>query len=307
MENIETIRHKGLTWMNITNPTRAVLDKLKEKYKFHELDISDCLSERQRSKIDEYEQYLFIILHFPFYNRRTKRVETDEVKIFIGQDYVINVHRGLLKPLEDIYEEIKPPSKRAPYMAKGSGYLLYKIISHLFDTCFPILDDIEDDISDVEKDLFASETKQKDRLKDILELRKDIITFTRTILPQRSVVAQLEHKNKKFLPHNLEVYFDDVVDKIEKIWNNLENMKALVISLQEINESVISHESNNVMKTLTIFSVIMLPLTFITGLYGMNVINLPQAENPASFGFILLGMGAIAFAMLVFFKIKNWI
>ena len=213
MEQMKTVRHKGLSWINITSPTREIIDKIGEKYDFHELDLSDCLSERQRSKIDEYDRYLFIILHFPFYNRRTKRVDTDALKIFIGQNYVITIHRGMLKPLEELYEHIKKPHKRTRYMKKGSGYLLYEIISHLFDVCFPILDDIEDDISDVEKDLFDPDTKQKDRLKDILDLRKDIITFTRTMLPQRSVVAQLEHKNKKFLPEKLEVYFDDIVDK----------------------------------------------------------------------------------------------
>ena len=124
--------------------------------------------------------------------------------------------------------------------------------------------------------------------------------------PQRGVVAQIEHKNKKFLPHSLEVYFDDAVDKIEKIWSSLENMKELIESLQDTNESIISHTTNNVIKILTVFSVVMLPLTFLTGLYGMNV-ALPGAESGAIFMVLTGVMIGIVLTMLGFFKYKRWI
>ena len=115
-----------------------------------------------------------------------------------------------------------------------------------------------------------------------------------------------EHKNKKFLPESLEVYFDDVLDKVEKIWNNLENLKELIESLQDTNESIISHTTNNVIKTLTVFSVVMLPLNLLAGLYGMNV-ELPGGAQPAMFFYISGGMAALLLLMLVFFKIKRWI
>jgi magnesium transporter len=142
-------------------------------------------------------------------------------------------------------------------------------------------------------------------LKDILNIKKNIIVFRRVIAPQRSVIAQIEHKNKKFLPESLEIYFDDVVDKIEKIWNSLENLKELVASLQETNESIISHTTNNVIKILTIFSVVMLPLTFLTGLYGMNV-ALPMADRTETFFMLTALMVLVVATMLGFFKYKKW-
>lgn len=191
-------------------------------------------------------------------------------------------------------------------MSKGSGYFLYMIINDLFEACFPILDEMSKTMNALEVEVFHRDYN-RDHLKDILSLKKDIINFRRIIMPQRAIIAQLEHKNKKFLPDNLDVYFDDVVDKIEKMWNNLENIQELVGSLQETNESIISHNTNNVIKILTIFSVIMLPLTFITGFYGMNVEGLPLTGTNSSIQFIGGILLLVALSMIAFFKYKKWL
>jgi magnesium transporter len=125
-------------------------------------------------------------------------------------------------------------------------------------------------------------------------------------MPQRTILAQLEHKNKKFLPENLDVYFDDIVDKIERMWNSLENLQELVISLQETNESIISHNTNNIIKVLTLFSVIMLPLTFVTGFYGMNVDGLPFAANPLATEFVSGVLIGVILIMIIYFRYKKW-
>jgi len=157
----------------------------------------------------------------------------------------------------------------------------------------------------LEQEVFSLEYT-KDRLKDILLLKKDLINFRRIIMPQRAVIAQLEHKNQKFLPEKLEVYFDDIVDKIEKIWNNIENLQELTTSVQESNESIISHNTNNIIKTLTILSVIMLPLTFITGFYGMNIHGLWYAESTNSVWLVAGLIAFVAFAMILYFKMRKW-
>ena len=190
-------------------------------------------------------------------------------------------------------------------MGSTSGYLLYQIIDEMFGACFPLLDQLSIEVDDLEKGVFELENP-KDMLKDILSLKKDIINYRRIIIPQRTLVAQLEHKNKKFLPEDLDVYFDDVVDKVEKLFNNLETLWDIVTSLHETNESILSHNTNNIIKILTIFSVIMLPLTFVTGLYGMNVVGLPLADNPLAFAGIAGILILIVFTMLIFFRFKRW-
>ncbi|MBU1992591.1 magnesium/cobalt transporter CorA [Patescibacteria group bacterium] len=306
MAKVERTQHTGYTWTHIEDPDERAMENLRKRHKFHHLDMEDCLSEIQRPKIDEYENYLFIVLHLPVETGRDGRVAQSEVNVFIGQDYLITINKGN-KYLREIFENCKKRKKRKEeFMAKGNGYLLYKIVDELHSSCFPLLDHLSKTINEMEKGAFDIQN-QKDMLADILVTKKNLINFRRIITPQRTLIAQLEHKNKKFLPENLEVYFDDVVDKIEKIWSNLENLTELAESLQDTNESLISHNINNVMKVLTIFSVIMLPLTFLTGLYGMNLETLPFASSNLSFLIVTGMMVGVAVIMLAFFKYKKWL
>lgn len=299
-------KDSNLTWVSINNATEKEIKGLHRTYKFHHLDLEDCLSDNQRPKIDDYDDYLFIVLHAPKKPNRRKHIIIDEVDIFVGQNFVITLHNDN-QILNKVFDKCK---KRAgikeEYMQKGAGYFLYMVINDLFAAGLPLLDDLHKQMNEMEKDVFDHDYS-KDRLRDILLLKKDIINFRRIIMPERSIIAQLEHKNKKFLPENLDVYFDDVVDMIEKMWNSLENLQELVDSLQETNESIISHNTNNVIKVLTLFSVIMLPLTFITGFYGMNLQGLPLAESSYSVAFVSAFILSIAVLMIGFFKYKDWL
>lgn len=297
-------KEKGFTWVSINNPDEKAVAYLKRAYKFHPLDLEDCLSENQRPKIDEYENYLFIVLHIPV--QGAKGIKISEINLFISQNFVITLHDN--NPIiEKVFLNLKKRRNiREKYMDKGTGYFLYMIIDDLFESGFPLIDDLTKITNGLEKEVF-DENYSRDRLKDILLLKKDIINFRRIIMPQRAIVAQLEHKNKKFLPENLDVYFDDIVDKIEKIWNNLENLQELTASLQETNESIISHNTNNVIKTLTILSVIILPLTFITGFYGMNLGGLPFSASAHSVKIIVGIILLVVVAMAGYFRYKKWI
>ena len=306
MEKLTTVKHDDIRWLDIVHPDEKSIKRLKRNYKFHELDLEDCLSENQRSKIDEYADYLFIVLHFPYYDRIRKRIIAEEIDFFIGADYLITLHDGHLKTMEKLITKCKKSkADLKEYLGKGTGYFLYIIIRELFDDSFGIIDDMEKGVIKMERDLFEENT-EKDMVRDILWLKKDVINFRLIIAPQRAVIAQLEHKNKKFLPENLEVYFDDVVDKIEKLWSNLETLKEITETLQNTNEVLISHQTNRVIKTLTVFSVILLPLTLITSFYGINV-NLPFGWHSLAVWGISISMLGLAILMLIFFKWKRWI
>ncbi len=306
---MQTTKFKSLQWINIERPTEDDILVLKKKYKFHELDLEDCLYELQRPKIDEYDKYLFITLHFPNYNKRYKRFDSEQLNIFIGQNYLITLHSGNLDTLSRIIEGCKSSQKkRKEYMGKGAGFLLYEILSEIFAGIFPVTDKIQLTLKRIEQELFES-TRLRDQLFDIMVLKKNIITLRNIILPQRTVIAALEHKQKKFLPEDLELYLDDVVDQIEGLWNILSNQKEVIESLEDTNESLLSHNINNTMRTLTVFSVIMLPLTFLTGLFGMNV-GLPFADAltiQEHFWNIIGAMLVLSLTMVGIFKWKNWL
>lgn len=296
-------------WINITDPSEEKLQNLAKKYKFHELDIEDCLEEKQRPKIDEYNKYLFIVLQFPYYNKKFRRFDTEQLNIFIGQDYLVTVHDNKLPVLRNIFEKCQKSIKaKREYFGKSSGYLLYEIISALYESIFPNTDTIQLSLKQIEKEIFESK-HPKDQLFEIMILKKNIITLRKILLPQRSVIAALEHKQKKFLPEDLVIYFDDVVDEIEKLWGILDTQKEIIESLEDTNESLLSHNINLTMRTLTVFSAIMLPLTFITGLFGMNV-ELPFMQAMAHgnhFWNITISMLGVIAIMFGIFKWKKWL
>lgn len=305
MEKINKINHGKINWINIVNPTQDDIDYLEDKFDFHHLDFEDCLTTNQRAKIDRYDDYLFLILHLPV-KASDGSIASQELDIFVTDNTVITLHQNidvLNKLFEDARDKIQVQEN---LMNQSPGYLIYTILNSLYETGFTLLDSLTAEASELEKEVFDIDLTT-DKLKDILALKKDLINFRRIILPQRSVIAQLEHiymgSNNN---EDLEVYFDNIVDKIEKIYSILENQKEIVASLQETNEAIIFHNTNNIIRVLTVFSVIMMPLSVITGFFGMNV-DLPIANNPIAYFAILIFMFAVLAIMLIFFRFKKWL
>ena len=301
-KRLSKVIFKDLKWINIDSVDLDIIKKLEKNYNFHHLDLEDCLEENQRSKIDKYPDYNFIILHLPkFKGRNQKYIASTELNIFISENVLITIHDNN-QVLNKIFEEVKEDKEfREEIMCNGTGYLLYFLLNDLFERCFLLVDDITRTLNHLEKEVFNT-SSDRNMLKDILRINKDIINFRRIIFPQRAVLAQLEHIRFSKSDEDLEIYFDNIVDKIEKIYSTLESFKELVGSLHQTNETMIVQKTNNVIKVLTIFSVIMLPLTLITGMYGMNV-DLPTNN----FTDILIIMGLVLGLMLFYFKKKDWL
>ena len=193
---------------------------------------------------------------------------------------------------------------REQLFGKGSGYLLYHILDDLFDYCFPILDKIGHKLDSVEDDMF--EERAEDVVRDLSNVKQEIISYRKIIKPERSTLRLLERQIERFLPEDLELYFDDIVDASERIWDLLDNYKEVVEALEDTNESVISHQQNDVLRILTVFSVILLPLTLIASLFGMNV-HFPGFETGAAFWAIVGFMLGLALALTAFFRLKRWL
>lgn len=306
MEKLNKITYQDLKWININHPTKDDIVYLEEKYDFHHLDFEDCLTQNQRPKIDRYDDYIFIILQLPVLDKASSSIVSIELDMFVSQHSVITLHGGH-EHINAIFENCRNKVQyQESYMQKGAGYFVYMLLNDIFESCFSLVDDLTYEAKVLEKEVFEV-NQTTDKLKDILGLKKDLINFRRIILPQRSVIAQLEHiYMRQDDTADLEVYFDNVVDKIEKIYSSLENQKEIVNSLQETNEAIIFHNTNNVIRVLTVFSVIMMPLSVITGFYGMNV-ALPYASGKLAFLGVAIFMLSVLVLMLAFFKYKKWI
>src|SRR5215208_8405398 len=270
---VESVEGSGLRWVNIERPTPVECAWLEEQLEFHALDLEDVLSRNQRPKIDEYPTYLFIVLHFPVFDRAVKRLNAGELDIFVGPDFCVTIPNTPLQPVEYLFERCRQKEDlREQLFSRGSGYLLYRIIDDGFDYCFPMLRKIGNKLDAVEDEIF--EGRSEEVVRDIHNVKQEIINFRKVVRPQRTVLTDLENAKQPFLAPTegeLEVYFDDIGDSHERIWDMLENYKEAVEALEDTNEAVISHRVNDILRFLTAISVIVLPLTLIASIWGMNV------------------------------------
>ena len=303
---MRAITYQGITWHDDPDPSEKDLQTLKHKYGFHELDIEDCLSAHERPKVEEYDEYLFLVFHIPYLSRNTKRILKEEVNIFIGPNFIVTLHEGKIPILDSLWKKLNDSrTKRHEYLENGTGFFLYELMNHFFEDVFPLVDTITKQLRRMEDELFENDD-EVDILKDIMTLKRNIITMRSILLPQRTLIATLEHKNKRFASEDLTLYFDDILDAIERQWALLETAKEMIDALQDTHESWLSHKTNAVIRILTIFSVTMLPLTFITGLYGMNV-ALPFGDQSHAFIGIIGVMLVILTGMFGFFIRKKWL
>ena len=265
------------------------------------------LSKRQRPKIDDYsdEGYLFAVLHFPVYDKAVQRLNAGELDFFIGQDYLVTLPNVELLPVTRLFRRCEEDNAlREQLFSKGSGYLLYHVLDDLFDYCGPILDKIGHKLDSIEDAMF--EERAEDVVRDISNCKQEIISYRKIIKPERSTLRVLERQVERFLPEELELYFDDIVDAAERIWDLLDNYKEVIEGLESTNESVISHRQNDILRVLTVFSVVLLPLTLITGIFGMNV-HFPGFGSSEAWWAIAGVMVGVLAGLLGFFRLKRWL
>ena len=244
-------------------------------------------------------------MHFPVYSRLVRVTTPSEVDIFVGSNYVITAHSGALKPLVRLFKQcVEDPQARAAAMGRSTGYLLYLIIDRLVDYCFPILNKINANIEQVEDEIF--EEKVRRTVLEISIIRRDIIAFRRIVKPLIPVIASLERKHRPIFHEDMEEYFGDISDHLSKIWDTLEDYKEVIEGLSDTINSLTSNRINEIIKVLTIISVILLPLTLISGIYGMNI-PLPASQHPLAFEILMGVMAFVIVFMLGFFKWKKWI
>jgi magnesium transporter len=303
--NLQSLTWGDLTWVNIERPTENETEYLAQNYPFHPLDLDDCLSRIQRPKIDEYKDYLFLVFHFPVFSKEARVTTTSQVSVFIGQNYLITLHKGELKPLVKLFKECQiDEESRQENFSQGSGYLLYRIIDRLVDSCLPILNKIGDNIEEAEDRIFSD--RMRGAIKKISTLRRDVISFRRIIWPMRAVVGSLEPRVRRFTKTDLVVYFGDMVDHVDKIWDGLDEYKEIIEGLNDTHDSLANNRTNEVMRILTIVATIFFPITLVASIWGMNI-TLPFERSGLALLYISLIMAGIIGSMLYFFRRRHWI
>jgi magnesium transporter len=307
VEVVEFVSDDGqsLRWINIERPRPADRAWLEEHFDFHALDYEDVFSRNQRPKVDEYDDYLFVVLHFPAYDKTVGRLNAAELDVFVGPDYVITLPNEPIQPLEYLFERCRTREDlREQLFSKGPGYLLYKIVDDCVDASFPMLRKMGNKLERLEDDIFEGE-RPAEIVRDISNVKQEIINFRRVVRPQRAALKDLE-ATKRYIPDDLEIYFDDINDASERTWDMLENYKEVVEALESTNEAVLSHRLNDTFRVLTAISVIVLPLTLIASIWGMNT-NVPGESSHAGFFAVVGVMVIVLVATIVLFKRRGWL
>lgn len=312
-KKIKIIKSDAISWYDLEKPGEEEYKYLQEKFKFHPLDIQDCTSPVQRPKISEYATYIFLIIRIPYYKKEGKVIAASEVDIFVGQNYLVTVHQGTSSTLKEFVKECELYEKfREKYLAFGPGFLLYEILNRMFNRCYSLLDSIGKEIDRVEEEMFQNHKRKI--METIAGIQRNVINLRKTLKAHHQVLKKIMKSDKFFLNlggarfNNREVFFDNLVEEIDNIWDILEGHNETITALDSTHERLISHRLNQVMKTFTIVSAIFLPATLIAQCFSLSFGSEPFFKNNTlGIVFIFLSMVLTSSLMVLILRKKKWL
>lgn len=294
-----------IKWIDSVWLKPTEIEKALKKYNIHELDLEACIEWNQKARIDKYNEYSFLIFHFPKYNRHRKIYELNEFNIFLWKDFLITFRDSTWSHINQIfnfYDDLKIATKKKD-MKVTSGYILYEITQAMLEKMFRVTKRINADIKKIEKEIFDWDSNTG-LVKDIMIKKRNIILLKHMFKPQVNVLKQLETVVNELYSWKIEVYFEDLEDKLEQIVNEINTLQEYIDSIEDAFKSMVDIKTNFVIKILTVFSAFMLPLTFITSFYWMNV-KLPYSNN-IQFVFFLLFISLFFMVLIYVLLRKNW-
>ncbi|MFH0873672.1 MAG: magnesium transporter CorA family protein [Candidatus Komeilibacteria bacterium] len=304
---LKQIHYQNITWIHCTKPSDSDLEYLQTKYGFHPLDMADVKNVSLRPKLDEYPKYLFMVLLFPFYDRPEREIKASEIDLFIGDDYLITVSDGNMKELDTFFHQCSNNEViRQMYLADNTVALLHEIIHRLQNYTFPMLDHITLDIENIEQQMFAGQERRM--VHEILIIKRNIVAFRRIMHSHKSIIGKLMRvQNDYFNPEAMRIYLKNALERSQDIWDILETHKETISAFDETNNAMISFQLNEIMKILTIISVILIPANLVASIFGMNATHTPIVQDKYGFWIILTIILGLILTLLIFFRKKRWL
>jgi magnesium transporter len=294
----KVINGKSFVWWHFNELEESDFEVLEQNFKFHPLDFDDIRDENELSKLDSYKYYLFLVLNIPLFDARKNSINKRNLSIFIGKDYVVTISKKPIEPVARLFSRAERSSgMRRDALGGTTGYFLYRLIDYIYRDMKVVLRELVREAEDIEGSVYDKNTRVATAKLGLV--RRNVLFLRHMIDPHKFVVDQLMASNRSFLPKSTEIYFDDIRDTLNSMTVVLDNLRNIVDSLFDVNESFLSHRTNEIIRVLTIISVLLLPPTLVTSFYGMNVRNLPFEDNVGVvFGIIMVSL--ISFAILIF-------
>jgi len=293
-----------VTWINVNGLNHIdAIEKIGNNYKLHPLILEDIANTQQRPKVDEYDDYLFVVLKMLYFNKEGN-LAIEHISFVLGNSYVISFQESNGDVFDGIRNRIRTGKGRIRSM--GSDYLLYALMDSVVDNYFNLIEVMGDKVEQLEDDLF--EEKNNDNIThDIQNLKREILKIRRAVFPLREVVNRIEKSEHKLIEEKTQNYLRDLYDHIIQVSENIEISREMIWGLMDMYMTTISNKMNEVMKVLTIIASIFIPLTFLAGIYGMNFENIPELKFKYGYHTLWAVMVALFFGLLYYFKRKKWL
>lgn len=291
----------GLLWVDIDSPEDEDIELLLNTFGLHTLTVEDCILPNARPKIEQFQNYLFLAL-FAIERNHSNKIEALEIDFCVGSNFLITVHTDPIKSLNTMKERVE---KASPIITRGPDFLLYSIIDSLIDSCFPIIDELDDRVEKLQDEIFKGASGYA--IRDILILKNEAMLLRRTIGPQRDLINLLNKGDYPLIRPNNYVYFRDIYDHMVRINDLVDSCRELISGALEVSLFAVANRTNEIVKTLTILATVMMPPVVIAGIYGMNFKYIPELNKPWGYPFSIGLMLALSFGTWFFFKRKKWV
>ncbi len=294
-----------LIWVDMEMPTHEDERVLLDVFQFHPLTVEDCRENRHYPKVEEFPGYMYLIVHGVRADTSPDRFNTIELDAFLGSNYVITYHHDSFRSINDVKQLLRTSPVTCQ---RGPAFLLHQILDRIVDYYSPVLDDFDDRIDRLESEIFASKQPNNQILSQIMDLKRSVLRLRRISVKQMDVVLRMSRGEfSELIPEEMRPFYRDIHDHLVRVTDLAESYRDLISGSLEAYLSVISNRMNEIMKVLTIFSAIMLPLTFIAGVYGMNFDNMPELHSRYGYYATWIIMLTVAVGMLLFFWKRGWI
>jgi magnesium transporter len=292
-----------LYWLDLFNLTDDETQLLSEKFRFHPLAIEDCLHDVHYPKVDYYESYLYLVVHGVDIDlQNSEGFVPKELDVFLGENYLITYHEKEFRSINDVMRRAR---EKVPLFEFGVDFVLYSILDVMVVHYLPVLEATENDLETAEEKIFTN--PKPDVLREILQLKRNVIRLKRTVFPQREVINHLARNEYHFVHKRTQAYFRDVYDHLYRMAEMTESFRDMSTAMVEAYLSTVSNRMNEIMKVLTTITTIFMPLTVITGIYGMNFHHMPELEWRYGYFAILLVMLVVALSLIFYFKRRKWL
>ncbi|MFQ5776445.1 MAG: magnesium/cobalt transporter CorA [Terriglobia bacterium] len=299
-ESVQIHDTAPLRWYHVEEPESPVLDQLAQEFGFHELEIEDCRHRRHAAKFEEYENHIFVIVNTLHFVSDTLGVWFGEVAFFVGQDFLVTVHLGPTRSVKAVLPRVQTVSK-----LQRPDRVLHAMTDFMVDRYLPVLDQLGDRIDRIEDEIHAGPTPKV--LEEIFALRRGLAEFRRMVGSMREMVGGLMRLRAPYYRADMAAYWRDLYDHIIRALTVIETYRELLASVLEVYLTATANRTNEIMKVLTIWATIVLPLVVVTGYFGMNFQHLPLLESPNGVAFVHIGMIVLTVGLLIYFRKRHWL